>query len=150
MRNIHDWFSTGDDRLTIHHNPAPLNNGDIFIGPNNIIYIYDNDNDGGGSFNKLILDNRRSGRVAASPIIDGDSNDSRDPGTAPHVGGYIGAGRFIASDGVEWSKHHLPDYWVDLDRSVVRHRSKQPWPNDVRPPTQEIMDQMDNGKSTSS
>ncbi len=145
MRNIHDWFSTGDNRLTIQHIPAPLDNGDIFIGPDNCIYIYDN---GGGKFNKLIIDNRRSSRVAASPIIDGDSNDSRNSGTAPHVGGYIGAGRFIASDGTEWRKHHLPDYWVDLGRNLVRHRSKQPWPNNVRPPTQAIMDQVDNGKST--
>lgn len=149
MRNIHDWFSTGDNRLTIHHIPAPINNGDIFIGPDNCIYIYQHGEPGTNDdkFVKLIIDNRRTGRVAASPINDGDS---RDPGTAPHVGGYLGAGRFIASDGTEWRKHHLPDYWVDIGRNLVRHRSKQPWPNDVRPPTQAIMDQVDNGKSTSS
>ena len=79
MRNIHDWFSTADDRTVIQHDPAALNYGDIFIGPGgNDIYEYVNDNNGGGEFIKLIHDQRRSGRVATSAISSIDNGDSSD------------------------------------------------------------------------
>jgi len=69
---IHNYFLPG---ITIHDIPAPINDGDIFIGPLGAIFIVTANDDNGVQFHKLIVDQRRTYHNDDDIVVDSDRAD---------------------------------------------------------------------------
>jgi len=95
---IHNYFIPG---ITIHDIPAPINDGDIFIGPLGAIFIVAANDDNGVQFHRLIVDQRRT--------YHNDDDDIVGSGDRPHLARYdpdadadTDAHRLATSS---WSRH---------------------------------------------
>ena len=69
---IHNYFLPG---ITIHDIPAPINDGDIFIGPLGAIFIVAANDDNGVQFHRLIVDQRRTYHNDDDIVGSGDRAD---------------------------------------------------------------------------